>query len=169
MVFAREESCCQGPTCEGHTLSLCFCTHHQRRERAALLSGGRTSPSAMTIGSPLELHQEETRTPQGVHCPAACLPHFTRRHHQSWAFQAHRSRMLHMLACLPLLPGIDTPHAPRHWDTVGRVVGERPIPSGRETPGPHKSPPVVPSTTQPPTGGARASHARVPETALVVR
>lgn len=50
----------------------------------------------------MSLHQEETRTPQGVHCPEACL-------HQSmvlppWAPQAHHSRMLHLLACLPLLP-----------------------------------------------------------------
>jgi len=50
----------------------------------------------------MSLHQEETRTPQGLHCPEACL--LNPRVLPPMALQAHHSRMLHMLACLPLLP-----------------------------------------------------------------
>ena len=50
----------------------------------------------------MSLHQEETRTPQGVHCPETCLP--SQRRSPSRVLQAHHSRMLHLLACLPLLP-----------------------------------------------------------------
>lgn len=57
------------------------------------------------------LHQEETRTPRGVHCPKACSHCYQGVATGSKAFRARRSRMLHMLACLPILP-LGTLHPP---------------------------------------------------------
>lgn len=83
--------------------------HRQRKGHAALLSGGRTSPSVMLIGSPHEPASGGNENSTGGALPRSLLAIFTRRHrHSERAFQAHRSRMLHMLACLPLLPDTRT-------------------------------------------------------------
>jgi len=69
-----------------------------------LLGGGHTSPPVVPCSTAhLNLHQEETITPRGVHCPACLLAPVHEASPPSWVSQAHRSRMLHMLACLPLL------------------------------------------------------------------
>ena len=79
------------------------------------------------------LHQEETRTPRGVHCPKACLHRSQGVATGPRAFRAQRSRMLHTLACLPVLPSgppsVTTQGRkgfllrPVCWLTPGHVVG----------------------------------------------
>jgi len=61
-------------------------------------------PFVMRIHSPhVPWHQEETTAPRGVHCPEACLVSLGQRLCNLRVPQAHHSRMLHLLACLPLL------------------------------------------------------------------
>lgn len=84
-----------------------FERHCQCGGYTALLGGGHMPPSVMQIHSPrVPWHQEETTTPRGVHCPAACLVSLGTRLHNLGVPQAHHSRMLHLLACLPLPPWV---------------------------------------------------------------
>ena len=91
---------------------------HQCRGSTALLRGGHTPPLVMPISSPHEpASGGNENSPWGA-LPQSLLAPVTRCHHPSSGvcpveFQAHHSRMLHMLACLPI-PSDSTPAAGGH-------------------------------------------------------
>ena len=92
----------------------------------------------MLIGSPhRHMHQEETRTPQGVHCPKACFTPLADVNTKLGMTQAHCSRMLHMLACLPLLPASTDisllTQLGGPWTTRTRWAPQRPQGRARQT------------------------------------
>ena len=57
----------------------------------------------------MNLHQEETRTPQGVHCPEACLP--SQRGHHPWCPKPITAECC---TCLPVCHSCHTPLGQSH-------------------------------------------------------
>jgi hypothetical protein len=62
----------------------------------------------------MSLHQEETRTPRGEHCPCVPRARVVRCYHPDLP-QSQHSRRLHLLACLPFL----RMGPPTHADRIG--------------------------------------------------
>ena len=77
--------------------------HHQRKEHAALLSGGHTSSSGMPISSPHEPASGGNENSSGGALPQSLLAPNLRRHHQV-DVPSPLQQNVALLACLPLLP-----------------------------------------------------------------